>query len=443
MPSSAFPGDPASAMPAAGALPASAATGEGTARPGGSLPRSERMPVLDILRGFALMGILIMNMPGFSSSFFSEADGSHLWTSPLDQLAEQVRDMLFSGKFNSMFSLLFGIGFTIQYARMQQSDPQHADAIYLRRLLVLAALGLVHACVFWPGDVLHTYAILGIVVLFGLKGVSDRGIVVGIALCLVYPLVSGLLRLAISTPELTARRVQIAQAFEQSNHVAYGQGSFIDAAAESTRMMVFFYDNPLSLWSTFGWWVMMLLTVLIGLLAGRRRWTQRIPELMPQIRRLTWWLLAVGLGCGAAFTVIFEVNRVPGPSVIKLLGSLCYSLSRLAMMLFYVMVIVQLSQRTGWQRLLAPLAAAGRMPLTNYLMQTLICTAIFNGWGLGLYGQVGPAAGLALSLVIFWAVQVPWSLWWLKSHERGPLEAMWARLTYGRRPAAAAAAAPR
>ena len=422
--------------PGAGAVEAPVTTG-------GSLPRSERLPVLDILRGFALMGILIMNMPGFTSSFFAEADGSHLWTGRLDQLAEQVRDMLFSGKFNSMFSLLFGIGFTIQYTRMQQTDPLHADRIYLRRLLVLAALGIAHACIFWPGDVLHTYAILGIFVLFGLKRVSDRGILIGIGLCLLYPLVSGLLRLFVITKEMTAERVKIAQAFEISNNAVFSQGSFVDAVVENSRMMVHFYDNVLSLWGTLGWWVMMLLTVLIGLLAGRRRWAQRIPELMPQIRRITWWLLAIGLVCGAAFTVIFELNRVPGPSPIKLLGSLCYGISRLALMLFYVMVIVQLSQRASWQRLLAPLAAAGRMPLTNYLMQTLICTAIFNGWGLGLYGQMGPAAGFALSLAIFWAVQVPWSIWWLKTHERGPLEALWARLTYGRKPAGAVTAAGR
>jgi uncharacterized protein len=429
-----LPGTPLTAPQA----PATAANAVGT-RPGGSLPLSERLPVLDILRGFALMGILIMNMPGFSSSFFSEADGSHLWTSRLDQTAEQLRDMLFSGKFNSMFSLLFGIGFTIQYTRMQQTDPLHAKRTYMRRLLVLAALGIAHACIFWPGDVLHTYAILGIFVLFGLKRVSDRGILIGIGLCLLYPLASGLLRLAVITKEMTAQRVKIGQAFEISNQAAFGKGSFLDAAVESSRVMVHFYDNPLSLWGTLGWWVMMLLTVLIGLLAGRRRWVQRIPELMPKIRRITWWLLVIGLACGAAFTIIFGINRAPGPSPIKLLGGLCYGISRLALMLFYVMVIVQLSQRVGWRRFFAPLAAAGRMPLTNYLMQTFICTAIFNGWGLGLYGQVGPAAGLVLSLAIFWAVQVPWSLWWLKSHERGPLEALWAWSTYGRRPAATVA----
>ena len=106
----------------------------------GPLSPTERIYTLDVVRGFALLGILIMNMPGFANSFFVEADGSHLWSAPVDRAAEVVRDMLFSGKFNSMFSLLFGIGFTIQFARMQELSPGHATQLYLRRLLVLLAI---------------------------------------------------------------------------------------------------------------------------------------------------------------------------------------------------------------------------------------------------------------------------------------------------------------
>jgi uncharacterized protein len=97
----------------------------------GPVRASERIPTLDIVRGFALLGILIMNMPGFAASFFAEADGSHLWAGALDQRAEQIRDMLFSGKFNSMFSLLFGIGFTIQLKRMLERDPVHGLSLYV------------------------------------------------------------------------------------------------------------------------------------------------------------------------------------------------------------------------------------------------------------------------------------------------------------------------
>jgi uncharacterized protein len=406
-----------------------------------SLPASQRIAVLDIVRGFALMGILIMNMPGFVTSFYAEADGSHLWPGRADQLAEQLRDMLFSGKFNSMFSLLFGIGFTLQYARMQQKDPQNATQTYLRRLLALAVIGIVHACVFWTGDVLHVYAILGLLLVFPLRNASRRTIVTLIVLALVYPVVSGLLRLAIVTPDVTAMLVARSKAFEVTNNLAYGHGSFWQAAAEHTREFAHFYENRWQLWGEFGWYVQMSLTMLLGLLVGREGWVRRLPELMPQVKRLMGWALGVGLACGAAFTIIFELNRAPGPSPIKFIGGLCYWTSRPAMMIFYVLLIVRLAQQPAWQRRFAPFAAAGRMPLTNYLMQTAICTTLFYGWGFGLWGQVGPALQLVLSLFIFFAIQVPWSLWWLRRHDQGPLEWAWSRLTYGRAGAAPAASA--
>jgi uncharacterized protein len=409
-----------------------------------SLPAAERLPTLDILRGFALMGILIMNMPGFASSFFAEADGSFLWTHPVDRAAEQVREALFSGKFNSMFSLLFGIGFTIQYARLQERDPAHATTVYLRRLFALLAFGLVHAFVFWPGDVLHTYALLGFVLVLGLRHVSDRGIVALIVAALLYPAVNGVVRLLVITKEITAARVRLDQTFEAGNNAAFGAGTFWDMVRENTRVMVHFYTEWLNLWGALGWWVMLGMTMLIGVLAGRRRWVQRAPQLMPQIKRLMWWALAIGVACGAIFTTIFELNRVPGPSPIKLLGSVCYSLSRVALMCFYVLLIVRIAQSERGQRWLAPWRAAERMPLTNYLMQTAICLVIFQHWGFGMWLKVGPAWGLVLSLFIFFAIQVPWSLWWLGRHERGPMEALWAWLTYGRgrkEPATAAHAA--
>ena len=400
--------------------------------PSSPLPATERIATLDIVRGFALLGILIMNMPGFSTSFFAEVDGSHLWPGRLDQLAELTRDLLFSGKFNSMFSLLFGIGFTIQFARMQQRDPDRAAGQYLRRLLVLGVFGLIHATVFWTGDVLHIYALLGLLMLFALRRLGDRAIVLLIGACLLYPVVSGALRLLVMTPEIVAQLVTQAKAFETSNNAAYGHGSFVGAAAEHLREFSHFYGDRWALWNTLGFYVQMAMTMLLGLLAGRRRWPQRIPELLPRIPRLQWGALALGLACGVAFTVIFEWQRTPGPTPLKLLGSLCYWTSRFALMVFYVLTIVRLAQTPAGARVLAPLATTGRMPLTNYLMQTLLCTTLFYGWGFGQWGRVGPAAGLGLALLIYFGIQVPWSLWWLRTHDRGPMEALWARLTYGR-----------
>jgi uncharacterized protein len=395
----------------------------------GPVAAKERIPILDVVRGFALLGILIMNMPGFSTSYFAEADGSHLWTDPVNRVAEAARDMLFSGKFNSMFSLLFGIGFTIQLGRMEARDPANARALYLRRLAVLAVFGVVHAAVFWTGDVLHIYALLGLL-LFCLRTVSLRAIYILLGFCLVVPLLIGLLRLAITTPELVKRLVADAQAWEASNNAAYGKGTFIQAAREHAREFAYFYTNPFSLLRTLGFYSVMATTMLLGYIIGRKGWVQRIPELMPAIRRMQWWALGIGLLCAAIFGTIRELYRVPGPSVIKLIGTNAYLLCRLATMCFYVLTMVRLAQSPTWQRRFAPIATAGRMPLTNYLSQTLICTTLFYGWGFGLWGKVGPAAGLLLAIAIFFLIQVPFSRWWLARHECGPLEYVWRRVTY-------------
>ena len=398
----------------------------------GPITASERIVTLDIVRGFALLGIFIMNMPGFSTSFFAEADGSRLWTDPLNKNAEIVRDMLFSGKFNSMFSLLFGIGFTIQLSRLSARDAVGATQLYVRRLLTLMAIAVVHACVFWSGDVLHIYAVLGFGLLL-LRNASDRWVIGLIIATLLWPPVSGTLRIVFMNPDVVARMVADAKVWEASNNLAYGSGSFIAAAREHSREFVHFYDDLWRAWGAFGFWVQMTTTMLIGLLIGRGGWVHRIAELMPAIKRLQWWLLGVGIACSLIFGIVGEYTRAPGPSPLKILVGMAYVLSRLGLMLFYVLTIVRLAQDPNWQRRFSGMAATGRMPLTNYLMQSLMGTAIFYGWGLGYWGQVGPAAELLLAVAIFFVVQVPLSRWWLGRFSFGPMEYLWRMLTYGQR----------
>lgn len=294
---------------------------------------------------------------------------------------------------------------------------------------MLAAFGLVHVLFFWNGDVLHIYAVLGLGLLF-LRNVSNKVIYALLGVCLLYPLIVGLLRLAFVTPEMVKRMVADAQLWEASNNLAYGQGTFLQAAREHTREFIHTYTAPHSLLGIIGFYVQMATTLLLGFLIGRNGWVARIPEFLPVIRRLQWQALAVGIVCAAIFGTIRELYRVPGPSLIKIVGSNAYVLCRLAMMCFYVLTIVRLSQLPSWQRRFAPIAATGRMPLTNYLSQTLIATTLFYGWGFGLFGRVGPALGLVIAFAMFFLIQVPLSQWWLRRHAHGPLEHLWRRLTY-------------
>ena len=398
------------------------------------LPVNERIATLDIVRGFALLGMLIANMPGLSSSFFAGTDGSDTWPGLLDKSAAMVHDMLFEDKFNSVFSLLFGISFTIQLGRLLEREPDRAMVIYSRRLLALLAFGLVHTIVFWNGDVLHVYALLGFGLLL-LRNVSDRVVYALIGACLLYPVVSGTLRVLVMTPDLVAMQLLQMQAWEASNNLAYGHGSFLAALLEHAREAVYFYTDPFMLWGALGFYVQITTTMLIGFLVGRNGWVRRIPELMPWVKRVQWWALGVGGVCTLIFGILGHLDHPPAPSLAKVVAGTTYSLSRVGMAIFYVMTIVRVAQVPSWQRRLGPMAAAGRMTLTNYLMQTLIATAIFYGWGFGLWNKVGPAAGVLLAFAIFFIIQLPLSVWWLRRFQYGPIEWLWRLATYGHRPA--------
>ena len=218
--------------------------------------------------------------------------------------------MLFSGKFNSMFSLLFGVGFTIQLGRMLERDPEHGASLYVRRLLVLLAFALVHCLVLWTGDVLHIYVMLGFGLLL-MRGMSNRAVVALIIALICYPAISGTLRLLVMSPERVAILVKDAQAWEASNNLAYGHGTFLDAAREHAREMIHLYTNPWELWWILGFWVQMATTMLIGFLIGRNGWVYRIRELLPVVRRLQWTALALGVVCSLTFGIVSRTLAPP------------------------------------------------------------------------------------------------------------------------------------
>lgn len=400
----------------------------------GPISRSERIYTLDVIRGFALLGIFIMNMPGFNTSFFTGADGSHLFPQWWDRTAETVRDVLFAGKFNSMFSMLFAIGFTIQLERLETRDPQHAKAMYLRRIFWLFVFGVIHACVFWTGDVLHIYALFGLLLLV-LRRAPDKVLWTLFALCLVYPVVVGIYRVATTTPEEVEQFVALLKQWEASNNAAYGSGSFLTAMQEHTREMIFIYSTPVVLRMWIGFYVLLFLTMIAGLYLGRKHFFQNTHAYLPLVRRVQWWALGLGLVTGAGFgywDATVENPSVPTPWGVA--ARVAFHLCRVCITAFYVATMIRAVHSERWSARLSPIAIVGRMPLTNYLMQTAMATFIFYGWGLGLWGKVGPAASLVVAIALFFIVQVPLSRWWLGRFETGPMEVLWRRLSYGRAP---------
>ncbi len=392
----------------------------------------ERIFTLDVIRGFALLGIFIMNMPWFNTSFYIEFAGTDLFPAAYDKWAANLRDVLFSGKFNSMFSMLFAIGFTIQLERLEARDPAHAKAIYLRRIFWLFVFGAIHMCVFWTGDVLHIYALFGLVLL-ALRRAPEKLLWTLFALCMLFPVAMGLYRLMVFTPEAREHVVAVSKAWEASNNAAYGHGSWLDAAREHSRETAILYTEPFMLRGLLGFYVQVFSTMVLGLMLGRRQFFQNSAAQLPFVKRMQWSMLALGLATGAVYGVWQATTTdFVTPTPARIIAIVCYFVCRVAIMIFYVATIVRCVQNDAWRQWLAPMATAGRMPLTNYLMQTLMATFIFYGWGLGFWGRVGPALDLLLAFALFFAVQVPLSKWWLARHELGPMEWLWRRLSYGR-----------
>lgn len=396
------------------------------------IAHKERIGTLDALRGFALLCSLIMNMAAFSMPIYNGVMPDQ-WPMWWDRTAKAVTDVLFAGKFNGMFSMLLAVGFTIQLQRLSERVPEKAVAIYLRRLAWLFIFGLIHSCI-WAGDVLHMYAIIGLLLLV-FRHLSDRAIIGLIVFSLIYPAIEGVVLLKITTPADTQRIVSFMKGLVAGDYAAVESGSFWVAVQQSLRTWSATYVSPMSWYVVPRVYVTLLTTALLGLLLGRRQFFQNVVSYLPLVSRVQWWALGAGIAMGAVYAFwSATVEQRQEPTVWRLFAILCFRMSRLALMAFYVCLIIRAMHSDRLQQTLQSFVIMGRMPLTNYLMQTLICMIIFAGWGLGYYGQVGHALGFAIALAIFFVVQVPFSRLWLRRFQLGPMEYLWRVLTYGRLP---------
>ena len=403
---------------------------------------AERLPVIDQLRGFAIFGILVVNTFYFFHPFFAHQLGEA--AAGADRAAHFLITFLFVGKFYTLFSFLFGLGIHIQMSRAQARGARFVPT-YLRRLLVLAAIGLGHGVLLWIGDILLLYAGTGLVTLWLFRRRSPRtlkvwAIVLVTGLVLVFGLGVAALQAARLAPPESGTWEQIEQQFAASarkideivarDYEIYGAGSF----AEITRAR---WDDYLELvLGKVGLWMFpsVLAMFLLGLRAGKLGWFSPGEQQIARMRRMLRWALPLGLLLNFYVAATgFEQSRM-GLEVLTwktffqitalTYGSICLALSWVALMI--------LAGRAGIASgLRAALAPVGRMALSNYLLQSVVMTTLAYGYGFGLFGRVGLAQGLVLTVAVF-ALQVPLSRWWLGRFRFGPAEWLWRSLTYGR-----------
>ena len=369
-------------------------------------PTTERIVAIDILRGYALSGVLVANVLVFSYPFQLYPPLGFPGLTTVGRGTEWIIRVLVVGSFYPLFSLLFGVGFALYLRKGDEALP-----LFRRRLILLLLIGLGHSVFIWSGDVLVTYALVGFL-LIPFRSRSD--------VVLLYWIVV----LTASTFLLVWFLGDSGGGFspsyiEQVTQV-YREGSYLMATVQRLA------DTSLTLLNLPFTAPQILAFFLGGLFVGR----QRHFESSEQHRSFWRWVCGVSLFIGVpivALQAVFLLRPEPVPSFLSALdftlGSPALGFGYLASLFLFLTPKVQ--------RRLKTLALVGRMALTNYLAQSVVFTLIFYGYGGGWYGKSNPAWSVLWAFVVF-AGQVGLSRWWLTRFRYGPAEWGWRCLTYGR-----------
>lgn len=388
---------------------------------------ADRIPLLDVLRALALYGVLLANTVWFSGrAFFAKGD-MPTQSARLDEIAGNVIRIFVDGKAMTVFSFLFGLGFAVQLERAE-ARGRNGLPVYLRRLGILTAIGFCHVVLLWWGDILWNYALTGFVmVLF--RRCRDRTLLIwAVLLAFVphmvgsIPAVDAFFKRALPHPhDHAAFQAQMLEAIRGNDRAHLIRMHLRQALYHSAGMPLSFISWTLS-------------RFLVGYAVGRSRILHDVAARRPLFRKLLGWGIGIGVACAVAFFVRRGFLRGGGtlPTGLRIALMVPDEIGVIATATAYVAAVALLMARPAWQRRLMILAPAGQMALTNYLSQSLICTFVFYGWGLGLSGRVGTALTVPLTLAIF-VVQVLWSRAWLKRFRFGPVEWTWRSLAYGER----------
>lgn len=387
---------------------------------------NERIATLDVLRGFALAGILLMNMESFVGPVMQANTGLDPGLAGADRIADGLVYFFVQGKFFTLFSLLFGMGFAMMVQRAEAAGRPFAG-LYWRRSLALLGIGLVHSLLIWSGDILVPYALLAIPLL-AFRDVPARWLAwLGVACYLAAPAM--LLGLGLMSQWVPGWDAFMAKAGAEMAEVvdaqrqAYAGGSYAMAVAQRVRDFGLMLSNLL----VFG--LMIFGMFLLGAAFTRSRAIQR-PDLYPRLfPLLRWAVLPLGL-------LLMVVSFVVAPSFSMMVFDLRTGLSQalgtvaaVMMCLGYVAWVMRGLDVPEVARWLAWLAPAGRMALTNYLVQSIVCTLVFYGYGLGFFEHLPRLWQIPFALGLF-SIQVLASQWWLQRFRFGPVEWLWRSLTY-------------
>lgn len=421
-------------------------------RPLAPLDASSRLRGIDVARGIALLGILLVNARFFFAPFGFAVDPSVALDGserqPADAAAWALVEAFCSYKFISLFSMLFGFGLAMQAARAREQGGSPWP-MGLRRLGLLAAVGIIHWTLVWSGDILMIYALLGVVVLAA-TGLARRtvGLVcVGLSVLVGFIAVAGAavswLGLTMMAgqevpPEipadalvkrgfdamLAAKFSPYSPAWIEAEVVAFRDGPFLDALL--FRAVAYGFAFLFSLF-TYGW--QSLFMMLCGVYAFKAGLFG--PEGSSVRRRLALPLLGIGLAFSALAVLPSFVLGFDSVAARAMQG-LFLSLGAMALPFAYAAIILERAPQLP--RVLAtPLERAGRMSFTVYLGESLVCTALASWWGFAWFGSIDDVEAALIALAV-WVALVAFATLWLGCFRIGPFEWLWRRVTYSTGP---------
>lgn len=394
-------------------------------------PATDRLLHLDVLRGFALLGILFVNFEWFTRPIQAIVFGAEPGLEGVDRVVDFVIKTLAEGKFYALFSMLFGAGFALMAERAEAREGAFRP-LYLRRLAVLLAFGALHMVFVWAGDILFVYALAGFLMTFCFARTPlTRLWKWALALIALPVLLAWAGALSISATRLDpALHARILQGFAEDEAALqtllaqaaaiHASGSYLDNVAQRLRDAAFtltylpFWGTPILGYFLLGRWL---------LASGILRSAQAHGDFLRRWRRQG---LLLGLPSAAIGALLLVGLTQTAPTLQGATGATLATAGAALLALAYLSTVVLASER------LAFLAPAGQMALSNYLAQSLFWTWVIYGHGLGLWGQL-PVWSQPLLATAFFAAQVVVSHWWLRHFRFGPAEWLWRSLTYGRR----------
>jgi len=401
-----------------------------------SINPNQRIELLDIIRGFSLLGILLMNMAFFQRPLTAMSMGLAGGESVIDQALAWGLFIFAEGKFYTMFSLLFGMGFVIFYDRATQKVDT-PKWLFLRRLIVLGIIGVAHAVFVWAGDILFIYAVSGLFLLFFVRTSASRLWKWGLFFMSLPIALLWISTVSVNSSEQSPERAQQYQTdtneikntlSEVANFAdeAYSSGSYESVTeARIDEFALIFSGEIIFTISTF------LGIFLLGAAFSRSGIFTSSDTPSKVYKKLLFFGGIPGL-----FAALYA-SSLPATEMVLLTvdAALLYSLTQIASLglcLAYMALLAMiLSGGNSIKRnLLRQMAPAGRMALTHYLLQSLFFTTLFYGYGFGLYGELGRLEMILMALG-FWLVQLKLSEWWLQHFNYGPFEWLWRLATYG------------